>query len=233
MTAASPAQEDVSVSGLRAQASQALTDGDPRGAIANANAMVRLAPDDPGTALQAADIYLRAGKAQTAVPLFDRYLKSHPEDSPQLWQRGIALYFIGEHEAAARQFEIHRTVNPNDVENAAWHFLCVAKAQSPAEAKAKLLPAPGDPRPPMAEVLEMFKTGDTKVVIDKVESMPADSRQRASAKFYGDFYLGLYADALGRADDAKKFMSEAAEKAPRNYMGDVARVYAKHLRDEK
>jgi hypothetical protein len=37
-------------------------------------------------------------------------------------------------------FYAGRTVNPNDVENAAWHFLCVARAESPEKARAALLP---------------------------------------------------------------------------------------------
>ncbi len=231
LSAQLPAQDDFSVAALRSKALQALGEGNTKDAIENADGMVRLAPRDPGTALQAADIYLRAGKVEWAVRLFDRYLKSKRQDLPQLWQRGIALYFMGEYQAAASQFEVHRTVNPNDVENAAWHFLCVAKAESPSEAKAKLLPAPGDPRPPMDEVLKMLSSGDQKIVTNKVESLPIGSKERESAQFYGDFYLGLYADATGRPDDARKFMYKAAENAPRNYMGDVARVYAKQLKE--
>ncbi len=225
--------QDDSAAGLRQQALDALSQGNNREAIEHADAMMRLAPDNARATLAAADIYLRAAKFALAARLFDRYLETNKEDLPALWQRGIALYFSGEYREAARQFEEHRTVNPNDVENAAWHFLCVAKAESPAEAKKQLLPAPGDPRPPMEEVLEMLKTGNRKLVIDKVESFPADSKQRQYAQFYGDFYLGLYADALGQAEAAKKYMSRSAKDAPRNYMGDVARVYAKYLSERK
>ena len=182
LSAALSAHDDFSVAGLSTAALQALSEDDVRTAIENADAMVRQAPEDPRTALQAADIYLRAGEFKWAVRWFDRYLKSEQGDAPALWQRGIALYFMGEYQAAATQFEVHRTVNPNDVENAAWHFLCVAKAESPSEAKAKLLPAPGDPRAPMEEVMKMLKTGDTKLVTDKVESLPAGSKEREMAR---------------------------------------------------
>ena len=223
------AEEDFSIVGLRTKALEALNEGDNRAAIENADAMVRQAPNNPGTARLAADIYLRAGEYKWAVRLFDRYLVSEKEALPELWQRGIALYFMREYEAAAKQFEVHRTVNPNDVENAAWHFLCVAKSQSPSEAKAQVLPAPGDPRIPMEEVLQMLKSGDQQAIIDKIATLEKDSPQGKAAQFYGDFYLGLYADAMGKSAEAKKWMDRAAQDAPRNYMGDVARVYAKFL----
>ncbi len=71
---------------------------------------------------------------------FDRVVALQPEVAPQLWQRGIALYYAGRFDAGRLQFESHRTVNPADVENAAWHFLCVAKAESAAAAKDRMLP---------------------------------------------------------------------------------------------
>ena len=71
---------------------------------------------------------------------FNQLVAVAPRAMPQLWQRGIALYYAGRYDDCRKQFEAHRTVNPDDVENAAWHFLCVARAESPARARAALLP---------------------------------------------------------------------------------------------
>ncbi|MEO1527828.1 MAG: tetratricopeptide repeat protein [Planctomycetota bacterium] len=166
-----------------------------------------------------ADTLLRCGDAKTSLKLFDQYVEAKPDSEPYLWQRGIAQYFVGEYKAGVDQFEIHRKVNPNDVENAAWHFLCLAKNQSPKEAKALLLPAPGDPRPPMAEVLEMLRSGDKSIVKQKIESFDEGSRSRGTAEFYGWFYLGLYEDALGDKAKAAEWLKKSASVAPRNYMG--------------
>ena len=68
---------------------------------------------------------------------FDELAKAVPEQAPQLWQRGIALYYAGRYDDCRRQFESHRTVNPDDVENAVWHFLCVARAESSARGRAQ------------------------------------------------------------------------------------------------
>src|SRR6185295_4480767 len=98
-----------------------------------------------------------AGRITEAVAGFDQVVKLAPDAAPQLWQRGIALYYAGRYRDCRAQFESHRTVNPNDVENPAWHFLCVARAESPEKARAALLPVGPDQRSPMKEIYEMFK----------------------------------------------------------------------------
>lgn len=226
---AANSETDVSPGELRARSVDALEQGDQATAIAAADSMMRKWPDDAGVIRTAGDVYLRAGKVDSATRLFNRYVKEQPNQLPYLWQRGISLYFTGDYEEAAEQFEVHRTVNPNDVENAAWHFLCVAKSKSVETAKQLVLPAPGDPRLPMEEVLGMLSTGNREAVIARVEALPTDSDARKSAEFYGDFYLGLYADAMGEKKAALKYLKRAAADAPHNYMGDVARVYATFL----
>ncbi|KAA5540192.1 tetratricopeptide repeat protein [Roseiconus nitratireducens] len=176
-----------------------------------------------------ADLLLRAGDPDRAVKLFDQFLDDSPNDKPYLWQRGISLYFAGKYAEGAEQFEVHRKVNPNDVENAAWHYLCVAKKESPEKAQQLLLPAPGDLREPMDEVLEMLRTGDPDGVSRRMDAIAASDAAHRSARFYGHLYLGLFADAQGRKAEARKQMESAVRFADRGYMGDVARVYADHL----
>ena len=58
------------------------------------------------------------------------------------WQRGIALYYAGRYQDCREQFESHRTVNPDDVENAAWHFLvCCARRVSGESGSGRFLPS--------------------------------------------------------------------------------------------
>ena len=96
------------------------------------------------------------GRVEEAVVGFDQVARAQPGRAPQLWQRGIALYYAGRYEDCRRQFESHLTVNPNDVENSAWHFLCVSRAESPEAALEALLPVGPDSRSPMREIYEMF-----------------------------------------------------------------------------
>src|SRR6185295_13934232 len=122
---------------------------------------------------------------------FDRVAKAVPNYAPQLWQRGIALYYAGRYKDCRSQFESHRTVNPNDVENAVWHFLCVARQESPEKAKAALLPVGPDSRVPMREIYEMFR--GTR----RPEEVTKAAGTQPSAQFYAELYLGLYYEATG------------------------------------
>jgi len=150
-------------------------------------------------------IDFRAGRIEEAVAGFDQVARAEPVSAPQLWQRGIALYYAGRYEECRRQFEQHRTVNPNDVENAAWHFACVAKAESPAAALSAILPVGPDRRRPMREIYEMFSGRLTP------EGVFAASGRQPLARFYAHLYRGLYHDALGRAEAAREEIFLAAD----------------------
>ena len=166
----------------------------------------------------------KAGRIAAAASGFDRVAEMVPGHAPQLWQRGIALYYAGRFRDCRAQFESHKTVNPNDVENAAWHFLCVAAAESPEKARAALLSVGADPRVPMGEAYQMFR-GETTP--DQVLSAAGE---RAESRFYGHLYVGLYFEALGQGDRALGHIKIAAadQYAAMGYMHTVARV---HLAD--
>jgi lipoprotein NlpI len=166
------------------------------------------------------------GRIQESVATFDQLVKVAPGAAPQLWQRGIALYYAGRYADCRQQFELHRTVNPNDVENAAWHFLCVARAESPAKARAALLPVGPDSRVPMRQVYDMFRGAMTPGQVEAAGGTALDSQ------FYAQLYLGLYFEALGDAARARRHIAAAADPRYRNaggYMHMVARVHLDRL----
>jgi lipoprotein NlpI len=167
------------------------------------------------------------GRFEEAAAAFDSLATAVPDQAPFLWQRGIALYYAGRYQDCRRQFEAHRAVNPNDVENAAWHFLCVARGESPAEARAALLPVGPDARPPMREIYQMFRgTLGPEEVLSTAGLQPA-------ARFYGHLYVGLYFEALGMKDRAREHMAIAAAdrfEPHGGYMHMVAGVHLRHSR---
>jgi tetratricopeptide (TPR) repeat protein len=177
--------------------------------------------DSVQTMLARAVADFRAGRVAESVAGFDRVVQLAPDAAPDLWQRGIALYYAGRYRDCRAQFESHRTVNPADVENAAWHFLCVARAESPARARSALLPVGPDARRPMREVYRMF-SGEIGP-----DSVLAAAGSEPLAQFYAALYVGLYYEANGNAR-ARVYIADAADDrfaGVAGYMHDVARVH--------
>jgi lipoprotein NlpI len=161
-----------------------------------------------------------------ALTDFDRAAKVDPQSAPQLWQRGIADYYAGKFRDGRKQFELHQTVNPHDVENAAWHFLCVARIDGLAAAKKSLLKidTTRDTRPPMAEIYELYAGRGSPEAVLRAAAQAATPQ----ASMYANLYLGLYYEAAGDADRARACLRKAAAAdTPDNFMQDVAKV---HLR---
>jgi lipoprotein NlpI len=178
--------------------------------------------DSPRDVLDRAINDFLSGRVGESVAGFDRVAALAPDAAPQLWQRGIALYYVGRYDDCRKQFESHRTVNPNDVENPAWHFLCVAHAESPQRARAALLPVGPDQRSPMREIYEMFKGAISPEAVLKAGG------QSLSARFFAELYVGLYYEATGnRAAGLAHLKAAAAEEFARagGYMHRVATLH--------
>jgi lipoprotein NlpI len=153
---------------------------------------------------------------------FDNLAKLVPSIAPELWQRGIALYYAGRYQDCRMQFESHRTVNPNDVENAAWHFLCVVRAESLDKARSAILPVGPDARVPMRQVYEMFRGKMTP------EQVLAAAGNQSEGQFYAQLYLGLYFEAIGNDRLALQHITAAAADrfaTTGGYMHTVAKVH--------
>ncbi|MEQ1751111.1 MAG: hypothetical protein ABL974_16915 [Prosthecobacter sp.] len=166
-------------------------------------------------------------KPKESVAAFDKLIAIAPESKPQLWQRGLSLYYAGDYKAGREQFETHQTVNTADVENAAWHFICVARAESVEAARKALIPIEGDTRVPMKQVHELFAgKGTVEDVLKAAESGEGESLK--DHRCYAHLYLGLYFEALGDAAKAKEHMLKAAKDYQMDhYMGKCAQVHVK------
>lgn len=178
------------------------------------------------------EAHFRLAQFKESIADFDRFIELMPAQAPQHWQRGIALYYAGRYEDGRKQFELHQTVNPHDVENAVWHFLCVARASGAEKARAALIPIDGDARVPMAQVHALFagKARPEDVLAAARAGDPPPDRLD-NQLFYAHLYLGLYFEAIGDPTLAREHIFKAATgfKAD-HYMGDVARVHAQVLR---
>jgi lipoprotein NlpI len=163
-----------------------------------------------------------AGRVGESATQFDELARLAPREAPYLWQRGIAQYYAGRYADCRAQFESHRLVNADDVENAAWHFLCVARAESVTAARAALLPVGPDRRVPMREIYQMFR-GELSP-----EQVMAAAGTRPDGQFYAHLYVALYAEAAGQRAQTLEHLKVAADQryaTVGGYMHMVARVH--------
>jgi lipoprotein NlpI len=156
-----------------------------------------------------------------SVEDFDQVVKLDPASEPQLWQRGISYFYLERYQDCVRQFELHRTVNPNDVENPVWHLLCnVHVAGSLEQAQKAILPVGPDQRSPMREVYELFRGAAGVEVVRQ-----AVTGGSASARFYAHLYLALWFEINGAEQESLAELRQAVDLDLPGYMPEVARVH--------
>ena len=180
--------------------------------------------DTPGEYIARGEQRFRDNNIAGSLSDFDRAAELDPRSAPHLWQRGISHYYAGRYDDGRRQFETHKAVNPHDVENAAWHFLCVAKKNGLDAARKALIEidTARDTRVPMAELYELYAGRGTAEAVLKA----AETAGTEPARMYAHLYLGLYYEVTGDAEKSKKHMRlSAAAKLENVYMHEVARIH--------
>jgi lipoprotein NlpI len=167
-----------------------------------------------------------SGRVRASADGFDNLAELLPDSVPQLWQRGIALYYEGRYKECAKQFALHRAVNPTDAENVAWHFVCVARAESAQKARTSVLSIVPDSRIPMPELYDLLRGLTTPERLMDA----ALSTGKLEAEFDAHLYLGLYFEALGDSERTRIHITAAASDRF-NPIGGFMHAAAKaHLR---
>jgi len=172
-------------------------------------------------------VHFKFAHIDESIADFDRFIELMPDQAPYHWQRGISYYYAGRFEDGRKQFEMHQKVNPNDVENAAWHFLCVARSAGVERARASLIPVKEDGRVPMLQIHALFagKTSPEDVLRAAHAGEPTASELQRRL-FYSHLYLGLYFEATGNETAAYEHISKASRQyGADDYMSHVARVH--------
>ena len=181
----------------------------------------------------------KLGKIKESIDDFNTFIKSSPKDEAAHWRRGISFYYAGKYDEGAKQFVDGQIAYGTDVENAFWHYLCVARKESPEKARKGILPielsAGGrfpDTRVPMKEIYDLIRAkGKPADVLAAVANAKLDAEDKNEATFYANLYLGLYYYADGNAEKSREHMTVAVEKHKiSHYMWDVANVHLKLMK---
>src|SRR5207237_10701260 len=69
----------------------------------------------------------KLGRIAESIADFDKFLELRPAETPGHWMRGISYYSAGRYEEGRKQFEGYERVDRNDVENAVWRYICMAR----------------------------------------------------------------------------------------------------------
>lgn len=180
-------------------------------------------------------VNFKMGKFKESLADFDKFIQLRPKEANGHWRRGITCYYAGAFDEGRKQFEGYEKVDTNDVENAVWHFLCVARAEGVEKARAKLLKIGKDGRVPMMDVYALY-AGKAKPedVLASAQAGKPTPELLSRQLFYAHLYLGLYYEILGDKKKALEHMTPAAEKYKiKHYMGDVAAVHLEVLRKQQ
>ena len=220
--------------GWHRRVEQALQDGKADEALGEMDAAIKSRPDSPQLLSIRGSLRFRSGKIAESILDFDKCIELSPEIKPFLWQRGIALYYAERFKDGLEQFSVHREVNPNDVENAFWHFLCNVRLNGLEVARKEVLLAGHDGRVPLMQVQQLIQGKLTPDgVIAACEKGGAGTSGQKLSRFYGYLYIGLYYDALMETDKAKQWLEKCLEQEVDSYMADVAKIHLKMLKAKK
>ena len=206
----------------------------PQKALKDLNQALALDPAAAPAFYHRGEEHFKLGRVQESAADFDKFVALSPDQAPKLWQRGISLYYASRYEDGQRQFELHQTINSNDVENAVWHFLCVARRAGIDKARAALLKVENDPRVPMMQIYALYAAkGSAEEVMKAATAGKSSPNELNERLFYAHLYLGLYFDVAGNERMAREHIVQAAELFKvDSYMGDAARVHAALLRQQ-
>jgi lipoprotein NlpI len=197
-------------------------------AVTDFDKVIDLDPKIAAAYQQRGSEHVQLGHITESIKDFDKYLEMRPEGAPRHWQRGISYYYAGRFKEGGKQFGAYEQVDSNDVENAVWGYLCMARVDGRDKARQAMQKVGFDRRVPMMQVYALF-SGKAKPadVLAAAEAGEVSAKDRTLRLFYAHLYLGLYYESEGEAKKALEHIAKAAKeyKIDGHYMWDVARVH--------
>jgi lipoprotein NlpI len=197
-------------------------------AIADLSRLLEMSPRQPRLLETRGTEFFKLRRFKEAIADFDQECKLEPAREPWHWKRGLAYYYAGQYDKGRDQFQQYHNREDNDVENAVWRVLCMARMQDVGlkKAQADILVVRRDPRVPMMEVYALF-AGKAKPedVLRAIDRGQPDERERNSRTFYGNLYLGLYFDMTGQPKRAVEHLKIAVGHPIEHFMWNIAKLH--------
>jgi lipoprotein NlpI len=202
-------------------------------AVADFDAAIALNPDYADAYDHRGSEQFKLAKIDESIADFDKAIELDPARERGHWKRGISYYYAHQYDLGRKQFESYQTFDDNDVENAVWRYLCMARGESVDKARRSILKIKDDPRVPMMQVYALYagraKPDDVLAAARAGEPSPEELNNRL---FYAELYLGLYFEAAGDRKQAGEHLEAAIRHRIGHYMWDVARVHVELLKGD-
>jgi lipoprotein NlpI len=185
------------------------------------------------------DLHFFLSNFEDAVKDYKKMVELDPRQDGPHWRLGIALYFAGDAENSAKQFEKYyaQDVTGTDRETGIWHFIARAGIDGVGSARLQMLRYTRPDREPFNGLYDLFADVWT------TEEFFRDLNRRSlttdkQVMFYAQLYAGINEDLNGRRDAAIRYIrmaasSEWGRKASSGsaYMWQVSRVLLNALEE--
>lgn len=185
------------------------------------------------------DIRQFMGHFTDAISDFERMIAVDPSQDAPHWRLGIAYYFAGSYQKAAKQFEKYHAFDGRDRENGVWKFMSQAKAEGLQAARKEMLSYERFDREPFPALYDMFAGRITpENVLKHVASNHLEEQKQVV--FFAKYYVGVYLSLTGQTAKGLGYINESvalftpatAGQGGPGYMWQVARLHAGILKSE-
>jgi lipoprotein NlpI len=198
---------------------------------------LKSAPKSVDTYSRRGDAHFKRGGFKESVADYEKMVELDPALDAGHWRRGIAYFYAGQHEKAARQFEAYRSHDDVDRENGIWRYFSQAKAFGMEKAKAGLLKYAKDDREPFPDLYQLFEGKRTPdQILTKIKAAEIDDEAHGMRHFYAHLYIGLNFAVENKPEEALRHLRKAVENkwAPNSgygpeYMWHVGRLHYEML----
>ena len=183
-------------------------------------------PFEPRLYIKRGMLHFKLGRLTDSLKDFNKAEELNPQLTPYLWQRGLTYYYLGKYAKAARQFELHLSIQSQDIHNTLWFFLAMAQLEDIYMARDCLLPV-GDNIDSYMQNIYLAFAGRYNLNnlihlnddFDRIKNMPMGDRYHL---FYTNFYAGLYCDVIGDKNKSAFLIDKAINYPIEDYMWYVA-----------
>jgi len=178
------------------------------------------------------DLHFFLGRFSKAVADYQKMVEIDPQQEAGHWRLGLALFYDGQYEAAADQFDRCDRIDRVDRENGIWRYFSQLKAFGKAEARKQLIKYEKADRAPFGKIYQLFSSELTpQQILDQIQSSPLEDAERQKQLFYAHLYLGLNGIMESDVEQGRRSLQAAVESTwPQqagygpNYMWHVGRL---------